>query len=91
MELLEQRRAVKLDPNASHLERVTISKACRLAVKESIQAYGRLKLLEAAKKGSSIMRCKRDLCDQMAVIKRSLPHWMRVARDRAVWKSCGPR
>ncbi|WKY12022.1 hypothetical protein Q1695_003521 [Nippostrongylus brasiliensis] len=68
MELLEQRRAVKLDPNASHLERVTISKACRLAVKESIQAYGRLKLLEAAKKGSSIMRCKRDLCDQMAVM-----------------------
>ncbi|WKY01729.1 hypothetical protein Q1695_015607 [Nippostrongylus brasiliensis] len=23
--------------------------------------------------------------------KRSLPHWMQVARDRAVWKSCGPR
>ncbi|WKX88927.1 hypothetical protein Q1695_008512 [Nippostrongylus brasiliensis] len=23
--------------------------------------------------------------------KRSLPHWMQVAKDRAVWKSCGPR
>ncbi|WKX88152.1 hypothetical protein Q1695_008069 [Nippostrongylus brasiliensis] len=23
--------------------------------------------------------------------KRSLPHWMQVARDRAVWKSCGSR
>ncbi|WKX99970.1 hypothetical protein Q1695_014668 [Nippostrongylus brasiliensis] len=23
--------------------------------------------------------------------KRSLPHWMQVSRDRAVWKSCGPR
>ncbi|WKY03659.1 hypothetical protein Q1695_004984 [Nippostrongylus brasiliensis] len=23
--------------------------------------------------------------------ERSLPHWMQVARDRAVWKSCGPR
>ncbi|WKY12110.1 hypothetical protein Q1695_003579 [Nippostrongylus brasiliensis] len=68
MEPLEQRRAVKLDPNASHLERVTISKACRLAVKESIQAYRRLKLLEAAQKGSSIKRCKRDICDQKAVM-----------------------
>ncbi|WKY02509.1 hypothetical protein Q1695_016073 [Nippostrongylus brasiliensis] len=68
MELLEQRRAVKLDPNDSHLERVTISKACRLAVKESIQAYRRLKLLEVAQKGSSIKRCERDLCDQKTVM-----------------------
>ncbi|WKX99974.1 hypothetical protein Q1695_014669 [Nippostrongylus brasiliensis] len=68
MKLLEQRRAVKLDPNASHLERVTIPKVCRLAVKESIQACRRLKLLEAAQRGSSIKRCKRDLCDQEAVM-----------------------
>ncbi|WKX88631.1 hypothetical protein Q1695_008343 [Nippostrongylus brasiliensis] len=73
------------------LRKNTISKACRLAVKESIQAYRRLKLLEAAQKGSSIKRCKRDLCDQKAVIKRSLPLWLQVARDRAVWKSCGSR
>ncbi|WKX88630.1 hypothetical protein Q1695_008343 [Nippostrongylus brasiliensis] len=50
------------------LRKNTISKACRLAVKESIQAYRRLKLLEAAQKGSSIKRCKRDLCDQKAVM-----------------------
>ncbi|WKY17321.1 hypothetical protein Q1695_001711 [Nippostrongylus brasiliensis] len=68
VELLEQRRAVKLDTNASHLKRVTIYKACRLAVKESIQADKRLKLLEAAQKGSSIERRKRDLCDQKAVM-----------------------
>ncbi|WKY06508.1 hypothetical protein Q1695_006583 [Nippostrongylus brasiliensis] len=67
MELLGQRRADKLDPYISHLERVTISKACQLAVKESIQAYRRLKLLEAAQKGSSMKRCKRDLCGQKAV------------------------
>ncbi|VDL75388.1 unnamed protein product [Nippostrongylus brasiliensis] len=53
MELLEQRGAIKLDPNASHLERITISKACRLAVKESIQAHRRLKLLEAAQKAQA--------------------------------------
>ncbi|VDO91627.1 unnamed protein product [Heligmosomoides polygyrus] len=50
IKLLEQRRAVKLDPNASYLEKVTVMKACRIAVKESIQAYRRLKLLEAAGK-----------------------------------------
>ncbi|WKX95573.1 hypothetical protein Q1695_012211 [Nippostrongylus brasiliensis] len=77
MELLEQRRAVKLDPNASHLEKVTISKACRLAVKESIQAYRRLKLLEAAQKGSSIKRCKRDLmfCRRLSTKVSSAHHF----------------
>ncbi|VDO88300.1 unnamed protein product [Heligmosomoides polygyrus] len=50
------------------MEKVTLSKACRIVVKESIQAYRRLKLLEGAGKGSSTKRCKRDLCDQKAIV-----------------------
>ncbi|WKX96005.1 hypothetical protein Q1695_012454 [Nippostrongylus brasiliensis] len=42
---------------------------------------------------SSELREKSQLADPLQYMKkkRSLPHWMQVARDRAVWKSCGPR
>ncbi|EPB69127.1 hypothetical protein ANCCEY_11794 [Ancylostoma ceylanicum] len=66
--LLEKRKAVKLDPNATHLEKVITGKACRVAVKESLRDYGRMKLLEAAETKSSIKRCKRDLNDQRNVM-----------------------
>ncbi|EYB93420.1 hypothetical protein Y032_0182g878 [Ancylostoma ceylanicum] len=66
--LLEKRKAVKLDPNATHLEKVITGKACRVAVKESLRDYRRTKLLEAAETKSSIKRCKRDLNDQRNVM-----------------------
>ncbi|WKY01333.1 hypothetical protein Q1695_015383 [Nippostrongylus brasiliensis] len=38
---------------------------------------------------SSELREKSQLAAPLQ--KRSLPHWMQVVRDRAVWKSCSPR
>ncbi|EYB81048.1 hypothetical protein Y032_0394g639 [Ancylostoma ceylanicum] len=66
--LLEKRKAVKLDQNATHLEKVITGNACRVAVKESLRDYRRTKLLEAAETKSSIKRCKRDLNDQRNVM-----------------------
>ncbi|EYB89110.1 hypothetical protein Y032_0236g3230 [Ancylostoma ceylanicum] len=66
--LLEKRKAVKLDPNGTHLEKVITGKACRIAIKESLRDYRQTKLLEAAETKSSIERCKRDLNDQRNVV-----------------------
>ncbi|KIH43340.1 hypothetical protein ANCDUO_26656, partial [Ancylostoma duodenale] len=66
--LLERRKAVKLYPNATHLEKVIANKACRTAVKESLRAYRRTMLLEAVKTKSSIKRCKKNLNDQRNVM-----------------------
>lgn len=66
--LLKLRRNIRLDPNATHLEKVTINKACRIAVRESIQTYRRTKLIETAERRMSIKRCKRDLNDRRAVV-----------------------
>uniref|UniRef100_A0A7I4YII4 Endo/exonuclease/phosphatase domain-containing protein n=1 Tax=Haemonchus contortus TaxID=6289 RepID=A0A7I4YII4_HAECO len=70
--LLEKRRALKQDPNANHLEKVIVNKACRMAVKESLREYRRTKLLKAAEAKLSIKRCKRDLNDQKAMISALL-------------------
>ncbi|VDP10082.1 unnamed protein product [Heligmosomoides polygyrus] len=86
IKLLGQRRAVKLDPNASHLEKVTTSKACRIAVKESILAYRRLKLLEAAGKASSIKCSKRDLCDQKPIMSALMDTDEQRKRLEERWK-----
>uniref|UniRef100_W6NY38 RNA-directed DNA polymerase (Reverse transcriptase) domain containing protein n=1 Tax=Haemonchus contortus TaxID=6289 RepID=W6NY38_HAECO len=66
--LLEERTALKQDPNANHLEKVLVNKACRMAVKESLHEYRRTKLLKAAGARLSIKRCKRDLNDQKAMM-----------------------
>ena len=49
-ELLEKRRKLRLDPNATHLARVIINVNCRKSLKEDIDRYKQKKLLDAAKK-----------------------------------------
>ncbi|KIH42571.1 hypothetical protein ANCDUO_27444, partial [Ancylostoma duodenale] len=38
-QLLRPRGEIKRDPNATHLEKITINKACRVAVKESLREH----------------------------------------------------
>nr|CDJ93019.1 Endonuclease exonuclease phosphatase domain containing protein [Haemonchus contortus] len=67
--LLQQRAAVYR--NSSLLERATINKACRIAVRESIQRYKDTRLKEAAETRSSLKRCRKDLTDSRSIIDRS--------------------
>ncbi|KAK6743164.1 hypothetical protein RB195_010433 [Necator americanus] len=61
-ELLERRRALRLDPNASHFERLVANKKdCRKALQEDFLRYSEKKILEAAQRGTSLKKCRRDL------------------------------
>ncbi|KAK6751409.1 hypothetical protein RB195_003043 [Necator americanus] len=60
-ELLERRRALRLDPNASHIERLVANTSCRKALQEDLLKYIQKKILEAAQRRTSIKKCRRDL------------------------------
>ncbi|KAK6761319.1 hypothetical protein RB195_022398 [Necator americanus] len=59
-ELLE-RRALRLDPNASHIEQLVANTSCRKALQEDLLKYRQKKILEAAQRGTSLKKCRRDL------------------------------
>ncbi|KAK6755372.1 hypothetical protein RB195_014005 [Necator americanus] len=58
-ELLERKRALRLDPNASHIERLVANSSCRKALQEDLSKY-RQKILKAAQRRTSL-KCHRDL------------------------------
>ncbi|EYC46025.1 hypothetical protein Y032_0411g969 [Ancylostoma ceylanicum] len=62
-QLLRRRGESKRDPTATHLEKITINKACRIAMKESLREHRRNKLLSAATQKGSLKRCQRELAD----------------------------
>ncbi len=62
-ELLERRRSLRLDPNASHLERLVANTSCRTALQEDLRKYRQRRILEAAEQRRSLKKCRRDLCD----------------------------
>ncbi|KAK6749694.1 hypothetical protein RB195_001979 [Necator americanus] len=47
-DLLERRRPLRLDPNASHIERLVGNTNCRKALQEDLLKYRQKKILEAA-------------------------------------------
>ncbi|KAK6749834.1 hypothetical protein RB195_002069 [Necator americanus] len=63
-ELLERRRALRLDPNASHTERLVANKkksSKRKALQEDLMKYRQKKILEAVQRRTSLKKCRRDL------------------------------
>ncbi|EYC11284.1 hypothetical protein Y032_0051g2121 [Ancylostoma ceylanicum] len=62
-ELLKRRRALRLDPNASHIEQLVPNACCRGALQEDLQKYRRKKILEAAEGRRSLKNCRRELRD----------------------------
>ncbi|KAK6755348.1 hypothetical protein RB195_013992 [Necator americanus] len=60
-ELLERRRALRIDPNASHIERLVANTSCRKALQEDLMKYRQKKILEAAQRRTSLKKCRRDL------------------------------
>ncbi|KAK6764204.1 hypothetical protein RB195_024499 [Necator americanus] len=60
-ELLGRRRALRLDPNASHIERLVANTSCRKALQEDLLKYRQKKILEGAQKRTSLKKCRRDL------------------------------
>ncbi|KAK6731326.1 hypothetical protein RB195_007662 [Necator americanus] len=48
--LLERRRALRLDPNASHIERLVANTSCRKALQEDLLKYRQKKILEAVQR-----------------------------------------
>ncbi|KAK6761574.1 hypothetical protein RB195_022589 [Necator americanus] len=60
-ELLGRRRALRLDPNASHIERLVANTSCRKALQEDLSKYRQKKILEAAQRRTSLRKCRRDL------------------------------
>ncbi|KAK6738990.1 hypothetical protein RB195_020837 [Necator americanus] len=60
-ELLGRRRALRLDPNASHIERLVANTSCRKALQEDLSKYRQKKILEAAQRRTSLKKCRRDL------------------------------
>ncbi|KAK6726724.1 hypothetical protein RB195_004815 [Necator americanus] len=62
-ELLERRRALRLDPNASHIERLAPNNSCREALQEDLLKYRQKRILEAAQRKTNLKKCRRDLCE----------------------------
>ncbi|KAK6735789.1 hypothetical protein RB195_018812 [Necator americanus] len=60
-ELLGRRRALTLDPNASHIERLVANTSCRKALQVDLLKYRQKKILEAAQRRTSLKKCRRDL------------------------------
>ncbi|CAD6191820.1 unnamed protein product [Caenorhabditis auriculariae] len=67
-DLLRRRGEVKRDPQATHLERLTIDKACRMAVQESLANRRRSALLQTAEKRQSLKKKKFELVDERTVM-----------------------
>ncbi|WKX93957.1 hypothetical protein Q1695_011319 [Nippostrongylus brasiliensis] len=59
--LLEKRRSLRMDPNATHLERLVANTSCRKALQEDLIQHRREKILEAAQERRSLKKCRRDL------------------------------
>ncbi|KAK6730562.1 hypothetical protein RB195_007180 [Necator americanus] len=59
--LLERRRTLRLDPNASHIERLVANTSCRKALQDDISKHMQKKILEAAQKRTSPKKCRGDL------------------------------
>ena len=62
-ELLERRRALRQDPNATHIERVVANASCRTALQEDLRKYRQAKILEAAEGRRSLKKCRKELCE----------------------------
>ncbi|KAK6765618.1 hypothetical protein RB195_025500 [Necator americanus] len=60
-ELLGRRRALRLDPNASHIERLVANTSCRKELQEDLLKYRQKKILEAAQRRTNLKKCRRDL------------------------------
>ncbi|KAK6733982.1 hypothetical protein RB195_017635 [Necator americanus] len=60
-ELLEKRTALRLDPNASHIEPLVANTSCRKALHEDLSKYRQKKILEAAQRRTSLKKWRRDL------------------------------
>ncbi|KAK6762618.1 hypothetical protein RB195_023370 [Necator americanus] len=60
-ELLGRRRTLRLDPNASHIERLLANTSCRKALQGDLLKYRQKKILEAAQRRTSLKKCCRDL------------------------------
>ncbi|KAK6744624.1 hypothetical protein RB195_011383 [Necator americanus] len=71
-ELLERRRALRLDPNASHIERLVANTSCRKALQEDFLKYRQKKILEAAQRRTSLKKCRRDLREYNIPLATSL-------------------
>ncbi|CAD6199125.1 unnamed protein product [Caenorhabditis auriculariae] len=67
-DLLRRRGEVRRDPQATHLERLTIDKACRMAVQESLANRRRSALLQTAEKRQSLKKKKFELVDERTVM-----------------------
>ena len=52
---------MRLDPNATHLERLVINVSCRNALQEDLAQYRKRRILEAAQERRSLKKCRRDL------------------------------
>ncbi|EYB91984.1 hypothetical protein Y032_0199g1651 [Ancylostoma ceylanicum] len=88
-QLLRRRGEIKRDPTATHLEKITINKACRIAMKESLREHRRNKLLTAATQKRSLKRCRRELADYTTMTtclkdKDGLPKTARTDIERIV-------
>ncbi|KAK6757175.1 hypothetical protein RB195_015162 [Necator americanus] len=60
-ELLERRKVLRFDPNASHIGRLLANTSCRKALQEDLLKYRQKKILEAAQRRTSRKKCRRDL------------------------------
>ncbi|KAK6755599.1 hypothetical protein RB195_014147 [Necator americanus] len=60
-ELLGRRRALRLDPAASHIERLVANTSCRKVLQEDLLKYRQKKILETAQRRTSLKKCRRDL------------------------------
>ncbi|KAK6735731.1 hypothetical protein RB195_018767 [Necator americanus] len=60
-ELLERRRALRLDPNASHIEGLVANTSCRKALQEDLLKYKQKKILKTAQRRTSLKKCRSDL------------------------------
>ncbi|KAJ1348705.1 hypothetical protein KIN20_004069 [Parelaphostrongylus tenuis] len=65
-ELLEKRRKLKLDLNATHLARLISNTSPRRLSQKSPHCHRQKKLLEAAPKRSCLKKRRRNLCDYSA-------------------------
>ncbi|KIH67297.1 hypothetical protein ANCDUO_02378 [Ancylostoma duodenale] len=88
-QLPRRRGEIKRDPKATHPEKITINKACRIAVKESIREHRRNKLLSAATEKRSLKQCRRELTDYSTITtclkdKDGVPKTARLDIERIV-------
>ncbi|CAD6185382.1 unnamed protein product [Caenorhabditis auriculariae] len=80
-DLLRRRGEVKRDPQVTHLERLTIDKACRMAVQESLANRRRSALLQTAEKRQSLKKKKFELVDERTALEDSTEGRERPAED----------